>query len=76
MGNGEGTMEDLVRPGAARSAGEFRVKSSPKCRHCGSEMPLTFVDLGLSAVANSYVPMDKVDEPEPKYTLHTRVCEN
>ena len=52
------------------------MKSSPKCRHCGSEMPLTFVDLGLSAVANSYVPMDKVDEPEPKYTLHTRVCEN
>ena len=50
--------------------------SYPKCRHCGTEMPLTFVDLGLSAVANSYVPIDKADEPEPKYPLHTRVCEN
>ncbi|MGB7321950.1 MAG: class I SAM-dependent methyltransferase [Albidovulum sp.] len=49
--------------------------SHPKCRHCGTEMPMTLVDLGLSAVANSYVPMDKIDEPEPKYTLHTRVCE-
>ena len=36
---------------------------------------MTFVDLGLSAVANSYVPMAKADAPEPKYTLHTRVCE-
>lgn len=49
--------------------------SNPKCRHCGAEMPLTFVDLGLSAVANSYVPMDKAGEPEPKYSLHIRVCE-
>ncbi|WP_108852466.1 class I SAM-dependent methyltransferase [Albidovulum aquaemixtae] len=50
--------------------------SNPTCRHCGADMPLTFVDLGLSAVANSYVPMDKAGEPEPKYTLHTRVCES
>ncbi len=49
--------------------------SYPKCRHCGAEMPLTLVDLGLSAVANSYVPMDRADEPEPKYPLHVRVCE-
>jgi len=49
--------------------------SLPKCRHCGAEMPLTLVDLGLSAVSNSYVPIDKADEPEPKYPLHVRVCE-
>jgi hypothetical protein len=55
---------------------EIRVTTFPKCRHCGTEMPMTFVDLGYSAVANSYVPMDKVDEPEPKYTLHTRICPN
>ncbi len=39
-------------------------------------MPQTFVDLGTQAVANSYVPMEKAGEPEPEYTLHTRVCEN
>lgn len=36
---------------------------------------MTLVDLGLSAVANSYVPMEKADEPEPKYPLHVRICE-
>lgn len=36
---------------------------------------MTLVDLGLSAVANSYVPMEKAGEPEPKYPLHVRVCE-
>jgi SAM-dependent methyltransferase len=39
-------------------------------------MPLTLVDLGLSAVANSYVPMARAAEPEPKYPLHVRVCES
>lgn len=38
-------------------------------------MPQTFVDLGMQAVANSYVPLEKANEPEPVYTLHTRVCE-
>ncbi len=50
--------------------------SYPRCRHCGAEMPMTLVDLGLSAVANSYVPMGKAGEPEPKYPLHVRVCES
>ena len=50
--------------------------SYPRCRHCGAEMPLTLVDLGLSAVANSYVPMARAAEPEPKYPLHVRVCES
>jgi len=48
----------------------------PKCRHCGTPMPRTFVDLGMSAVANSYVPLDKAGADEPKFRLHTRVCEN
>ena len=46
------------------------------CRHCGTELTLTFVDLGLSAVSNSYIPLDKADAPEPKYPLHVRVCRN
>lgn len=45
------------------------------CRHCGAPLSLSLVDLGLSAVANSYVPIDRADEPEPKYPLHVRVCE-
>ncbi len=49
--------------------------SDPRCRHCGAPMPLTLVDLGLSAVANSYVPIDRAGEPEPEYPLHVRVCQ-
>ncbi len=47
----------------------------PTCRHCGTPMTLTLIDLGLSAVANSYVPLARAAEPEPKYPLHVRVCE-
>ena len=47
-----------------------------KCRHCGSDLELSLVDLGLSAVSNSYVPMAKADAPEPRFPLHARVCTN
>ncbi|PPB81573.1 methyltransferase family protein [Albidovulum inexpectatum] len=46
------------------------------CRHCGAPLSLSLVDLGMSAVANSYVPLDRADEPEPRYPLHVRVCES
>ena len=57
-------------------SGDLCVTTNAKCRHCGTEMPLSLVDLGQSAVANSYVPMAKADAPEPRYGLHVRVCEN
>ncbi|MDI3337220.1 class I SAM-dependent methyltransferase [Defluviimonas aestuarii] len=70
-------MEDLVggKKEVLVKSGVGRVTSFPKCRNCGAEMPLTLVDLGLSAVANSYVPIDRADAPEPRYPLHVRVCE-
>ena len=51
------------------------MSKTPECRHCGAPMEQTFVDLGIQAVANSYVPLDKAGAPEPEYTLHTRVCD-
>lgn len=51
------------------------MSKTPKCRHCNAPLTTTFVDLGVQAVANSYVPLEKADEPEPQYTLHTRVCD-
>ncbi|GAB4389226.1 class I SAM-dependent methyltransferase [Albidovulum sp.] len=47
---------------------------SPRCRHCAAPLELSLVDLGVSAVSNSYVPLDRADAPEPKYPLHVRVC--
>jgi len=44
------------------------------CRSCGSELKHTFVDLGMSPLANSNVEPDKRDQMEPFYPLHTYVC--
>ena len=46
----------------------------PTCRHCGADLEMTLVDLGLSPLANSYVDPAKADKPDPVYPLHARVC--
>ena len=51
------------------------ISHSPKCRACGADLKVTLVDLGLSPLANSYVPRAKAGMVEPKYPLHARVCE-
>src|SRR4051794_39744621 len=45
------------------------------CRFCGGLLRLTFVDLGMSPLCESYVPADRVNEMEPFYPLHAKVCE-
>lgn len=45
-----------------------------KCRFCGKELTETFVDLGLSPLANEYVDRNKVDSGEFFYPLRTKVC--
>src|SRR3984893_4507164 len=46
-----------------------------KCRLCGAPLTRTFVDLGMSPLCESYVPGDKLDEPEVFYPLHVRLCD-
>jgi SAM-dependent methyltransferase len=36
----------------------------------------TFVDLGKTPLANSYVAPDRLDQPDKYYPLHARVCDN
>ncbi|MGL9619762.1 class I SAM-dependent methyltransferase [Bradyrhizobium sp. U531] len=45
-----------------------------RCRFCARELDETFVDLGLSPLANSFVPPEREDAVEPAYPLHARVC--
>ena len=47
----------------------------PTCRFCGTDLTRTFVDLGVSPVANDYLPAEALDQMEPFYPLHARVCE-
>ncbi len=45
------------------------------CRSCGATLKHTFVDLGMSPLANSYIKPDQVSRMEPFYPLHVYVCE-
>ena len=48
---------------------------SPTCRHCGKPLAVSFCDLGMSPLANSYVPKDRADRMEPFFPLHAYVCD-
>ena len=44
------------------------------CRSCGTKLEHTFVDLGMSPLANSYVKPEQLNCMEPFYPLHVYVC--
>ncbi|HEU0238262.1 MAG TPA: class I SAM-dependent methyltransferase [Micromonosporaceae bacterium] len=44
------------------------------CRLCGAALTDTFVDLGMSPLCESYVPVDRLDGVESFYPLHVRIC--
>lgn len=46
------------------------------CRFCSAELKHTFVDLGATPLANSYIKPADLDKAEPFFSLHVRVCEN
>lgn len=45
------------------------------CRFCGHPLSRSFADLGMSPLANSYVPPERLRAMEPFYPLHAYVCE-
>jgi len=49
---------------------------SYECRLCGATVTRTFVDLGMSPLCESYIPAERLDEPETFYPLHVRLCDN
>jgi SAM-dependent methyltransferase len=50
--------------------------SQTVCRFCAAPLEAVFADLGMSPLANSYVPPDRVDAMEPFYPLRALVCGN
>ncbi len=61
-------MEDLVNTGTAPA-------SAAACRFCGAPLVHTFVDLGLSPLANAYVRPADVGKPETFFPLHVFLCD-
>jgi 2-polyprenyl-3-methyl-5-hydroxy-6-metoxy-1,4-benzoquinol methylase len=45
------------------------------CKLCGTELRHTFVDLGMSPLCESYVPVERLNQMEPFYPLHVFVCD-
>jgi 2-polyprenyl-3-methyl-5-hydroxy-6-metoxy-1,4-benzoquinol methylase len=46
------------------------------CRFCSTSLTVTFSDLGMSPLANSYISQENLHLMEPFYPLHAYVCEN
>ncbi len=46
-----------------------------KCRHCNTELKLSFIDLGSAPPSNSYLSLKALSEKEVWYPLRVLVCE-
>lgn len=63
------TKKQAHKTGKVQKSGSNR-----SCRFCGAYLAQTFVDLGMSPLANSYVAKDHANRMEPFYPLHVYVC--
>ena len=45
------------------------------CLFCGAQLRVTFVDLGMSPLCESYVSREHLDRMEPFYPLHAYICD-
>ena len=46
------------------------------CRFCGTELEHVFADLGVSPLANSYIPAERFSAPQAFLPLRALVCSN
>lgn len=46
-----------------------------KCRHCGTPLTHTFVDLGFAPPSNAYLTEADLSKPEKSYPLKVKVCD-
>lgn len=44
------------------------------CRGCGTKLNLTFLDLGMSPIANNLVEVDQLDQQNNRFPLHVMTC--
>ena len=45
------------------------------CRGCGADLSLTFLDLGVSPIANNLVEIQNLSEEDFRYPLHVMTCQ-
>ncbi len=49
-------------------------EKTPPCRFCRTILKHSFIDLGSTPLANSYVAQDALGRADPVYPLHARLC--
>ena len=47
-----------------------------KCRHCGTTLTHTFIDLGFAPPSNAYLTHAELSKPEKYYPLKIKVCDH
>ena len=47
-----------------------------KCRHCGTPLQHTFLDLGFAPPSNAYLSQEALTRPEVYFPLKIKVCDN
>ena len=46
-----------------------------ECRHCEGKLDITFIDLGIMPLSNSYLNRANLNKVEKSYPLRVKVCE-
>ncbi len=46
-----------------------------KCRHCGTSLTHTFLDLGFAPPSNAYLTKEDLSKPEKYYPLKIKICD-
>lgn len=67
---------DIVELPTSRPPSKTDAPGDPLCRFCDMPLRQTFVDLGMSPLCESYVSARQLNQMEPFYPLHVRVCGN
>lgn len=68
-------------PGAQGSIGPVDTEGTQsrtdalRCRLCAAPLTTTFVDLGMSPLCERYLSVEQLDQMEPFYPLHVRICD-
>ena len=47
-----------------------------KCRHCGADLDITFIDLGSAPPSNAYLKREDLNAPEKWFPLKVMVCDS
>ena len=61
---------------AGRTDLSVSTNEARRCRHCGTPLRYSLIDLGMSPLCESFLTKDQLGDPESYYPLHVRVCDS